>query len=438
MRSVYNLVAVQDDGISSPANAFLPAEAVVPLSQGNFSGVDALVSEGDAVEEGQVIALPRHADDAAVHAPVPGVVSAIRTVPYPDGGSGPAAFVRLDGAFSYLGRAHKSADWTLYSADFLRRILVECGVVNTFAGCSALARDVSGTGRRGHFVAVRLFDDDPSRITERFVSRVYAAQLVQGAVIVARASMAGGIILHVPSDVDEERLRNLLAQYAPPLPSLIVPRSAGRQPAGLRSSMVGAVRALFKSRNPPDAAFAEFDEDSLFIDSVTAYRAYMAAAMSMPVMSSFVHVSGNCLSVSGVLSVRIGVTFRQLALQCGGFRKKPLKVIVNGLVSGVEAESLDVPVSKYVKSLCFVPQSERTDRRVSECTLCGECRAVCPQGLAPDMLYRYASGKYALERGSSFAAVPCIGCGLCNTVCPARLPLCQGILLLRRMNWNDR
>lgn len=83
MRYVSNFVRSERQMFKTCVRAFLPPFPVVAFRQGKGSDCSAVVSEGDAVREGQLIAvLP---DGDSVHSPVPGTVDSIFQTTLPDG-----------------------------------------------------------------------------------------------------------------------------------------------------------------------------------------------------------------------------------------------------------------------------------------------------------------------------------------------------------------
>ena len=105
---------------------------------------------------------------------------------------------------------------------------------------------------------------------------------------------------------------------------------------------------------------------------------------------------------------------------------------VNGLVSGFSSSSLDSPVTKYVKSVTFIPFVHKPLQNASECIRCGSCRRVCPLNLYPDILYRHVSGGAIAQIEYLKTAQFCSDCGLCNSYCPSRLPISQKIAEIKK------
>ena len=94
-------------------------------------------------------------------------------------------------------------------------------------------------------------------------------------------------------------------------------------------------------------------------------------------------------------------------------------------------KSLDIPITKYVKSVEFLSKKNKNDEQIYSCINCGNCRFACPVKLSPDILYNHTVNFKLLKENFSASSLACIECGLCNTVCPARLPLCQTIKVLK-------
>ncbi|MCF0125948.1 MAG: 4Fe-4S dicluster domain-containing protein [Clostridia bacterium] len=181
----------------------------------------------------------------------------------------------------------------------------------------------------------------------------------------------------------------------------------------------------FYNRNIKKTSGISLSESDLFIDSSTLLDVYKAVVNQIPVITKTVHFSGDCLPVKTLLNVRIGTTLKDVINQLGGFIKPPSMVVVNGHLTGYSVNSLDIPVSKFVKSVSFVSNKRTPETLMYSCISCGNCRSICSRKLAPDLLYLYKVEKYALQEEYIASASTCSECGLCNTVCPSRIPLAQ-------------
>ena len=414
--------------LKDAVNAFLPRVVTVPLSQETGYRCSSLVKKGDTVREGQIIAVPRtdslSGNPAKIHSPVPGVVEDIVLCTCPDGRQGEAVKIRLAGSFTYLGKKKIPGDGTILPPATIIQQLSDRGVVNTFNTTEpvSLAMEIGAARKRKpRLLVVRLYDDDPTRVTDSLLSSAFPDEIYTGALITARAAEAGGIVFMIDSESPVPAVGGDES-----IPIRFVKINIKEYPAGFRKEIKKAV-----GKSAKDYPLSDISDDDLYTDASTMYEVCSVIKDSIPVIDKYIYISGECIPASGMLKVRIGSTVRFLAQQCGGFTVPPAAVIINGLISGWSAGSLDTPITKYVKSVSFLPASKVPDQRQSVCVRCGMCRSVCPRNLTPDILYRHAAG--GTEAGEAYvrSAQLCSGCGLCSFVCPSRLPVSQAVKMLK-------
>ena len=135
---------------------------------------------------------------------------------------------------------------------------------------------------------------------------------------------------------------------------------------------------------------------------------------------------------SGNYIVRDGSTIGEL-LQFANIRLKDGDTVVRGgPLRGESLDRLHRSVTKgtygiFVVEAGTIPPMEGH----SPCVSCGACVLVCPARLKPSNLSRYA--EFALhERCRAEHIESCLECGLCGYVCIARRPVLQYIRLAKR------
>ena len=424
MASVSDFVSEDKGAFSVAVNGFVPRTAFVPFNQED-SSTEVLVHAGDRVEEGQTIAKGKN---SSVQATIPGTVESIAVVQFPDGKQGKAAKINLGGTFSFIGKKHEKVKWQAFDASAILLVMAEKGVVNTFEGCVSLPEQIKKLHpKSARLLAVRLFDDDPSRVTERFIAERYWDEILEGSAIIAKAMDANGVVF-----VHDAKMSLAFTDASENLFSAkkaMCSVSVEKYPAGFAHEIASVVKKM-NAGHP----FAEIGNRDLYIDAVTALAAYDALVLSVPLMERYVHVTGDCLNAGAIMKVKIGTTMGDLARQCGWFKRPPAKIIVNGIVTGFSISSLDIPVTKLVKSVAFLPAKKAVRQYDEQCIGCGDCRRICPVGLYPDMLFRsFQHGREGTELEKQYAAtsILCTNCALCNAVCPSRLPLSETAMLLK-------
>lgn len=431
MKTVSNFVSSESQDFPASVRAFLPQYALVAMNQIQDKGAECIVSQGEVVKEGQLLCRGEKTQ-SNVHSPVPGTITAIEQCSLPNGRVGKALRIKTAGSFSFLGKKEDEKKWESLDKDELCRLFVEKGVINTFSKTHSLADEIDSIKiKRNRFVVVRLFDEDPSRMTDSFIAETRLREVTIGSRIIAKAFDAIGIIFVVPKKKNLAPDTNLLTG----IPSCIVETDTSRYPVGFTHPIINAVKKA--AVTPELEFFSKVNHKSLFIDPETALSAYEAVVLGQPVVERYVHITGDCLRSAAMFRVRIGTTVGSLAEQCGGFAKTPAKIIINGLVTGCAISTLETPITKYVKSVSFIPFSQVHNQQTSNCVRCGRCRAICPEGLLPDLLFRHQTGGKSVGTDLVFTANLCTNCNLCNSACPSRLPLSQVISLLRTDNKNE-
>ncbi len=401
-------------------NGFIPQSLVVPvrLLDGDRSSIR--VQVGDTVEEGDCIAASDNPDTGVSmsYAPVPGTVTEIGECRCPNGTVSEGIRIRLGGAFRFLGRRIEKRDVQQLSAHEMLSEIEKQGIINTFVTDKpvTLAKSIRDARAEHPFLIVRLFDEDPSRITDSLVASLFLEDVYSGAAMTAAALAAAGIIFVTEKDFAGQK------DFEFGCPAAFVPVNERQYPAAFKKDMCAAVRKTLK--NTP---FCAASERSLFTDATTMQETHRALLYGIPVIDRYVHVSGDCINASSLMKVAIGTPLSYLAEQCGGLRRNLRTAIVNGQISGFAADNLDAPVTKYVKSVVFLSSRYIAERVSSACVRCGNCRRVCPRHLAPDIIYRHITGEIIAENDYLRSTALCSLCGLCNSVCSARLPICQTI-----------
>ena len=403
-------------------NAFLPKTVVIPLLQEKDIYCKPVIKIGEEVKEGQIIA---SSDVSVIHSPVPGTVKDLCSVNCPDGKIEKALVIDMHGSFSYLGKKPKEEEWQKLSPASLEQKLNDKGIVNVFSCTKSVPvteQIKSFLRKKSQTIVVRLFDEDTMRITDSLMTNFYFDQIYQGAKILAKITEANGILFVLNSkEIKARKLENDEKQGI-----YYLGIDTKNFTNGFKHGIINAFNKSM-SRNCP-LSVSRYD---FFVDSYTLYDIYNAVVFDEPVLSRHINFTGNSIPVSCFLNVKLGYTLRDVVKQLGGFSKKLSAVIINGKLCGNSVNSLDIPITKYVKSVEFLSKNNSTDSQVYSCIKCGECRYNCPVGLAPDILSEYAYKKNYIPEDFLMTATLCINCGRCNTVCQARIPLCQVITMIK-------
>ena len=93
---------------------------------------------------------------------------------------------------------------------------------------------------------------------------------------------------------------------------------------------------------------------------------------------------------------------------------------------GIAQSDLSVPVVKATNAILCLPHDENGAAENPVCLRCGKCVGVCPMGLQPLYIYRYAVCDDVKEL-KRLHLMDCMECGCCAFTCPGKLPLVEQI-----------
>lgn len=106
------------------------------------------------------------------------------------------------------------------------------------------------------------------------------------------------------------------------------------------------------------------------------------------------------------------------------------KIALGGPMRGEAIFDLGVGVPEECTAITLVPVDLYPAVQPNPCINCGECVLVCPARIQPGMLSRYAEFNM-FENARSQHVGACLECGMCTFVCPAQRPVMQYLLLAK-------
>lgn len=388
-------------------NAFLPHYALVPLSFQTQMNSLPLVTAGDFVHEGQLIARAENSASVHVHSPVPGVVSRIIDAQLPNGHSFRGIHIRTEGSFEILGKQRTPYPWRQSDQMQLLHFFDLAGLINTVGSIASLAENIRAAIKTGvKNLTVMLYDNDPTCMLDSFLAYRFTAELAEGIGIIAQALGAVRINIKISTGKKGRMLYDVIA-------------------ASLTGWEVSyhAVPTAYPSESGHGRSV---EKNTVVIDTVTALSAYESVIYNQPMLTTYVLLTGKTLECAKVMKVRIGTPIGHLVEECGGFSSKNTHIIINGLLRGTLIDSLDLPVGKGIKSIHAVSKDVGIQKQLEECIHCGQCLQCCPVFIDPiNTVRQIQRERYTADVLHSVEL--CSGCACCSAVCPARIPLCAVI-----------
>ncbi|MGD8722582.1 MAG: 4Fe-4S dicluster domain-containing protein [Desulfobacterales bacterium] len=107
------------------------------------------------------------------------------------------------------------------------------------------------------------------------------------------------------------------------------------------------------------------------------------------------------------------------------------RIVIGGPMTGSAIYALDHPVGPDTDAVIVVDRQNAAYASDYPCINCGECVRVCPAKIQVNMLVRFLEANQYDEAADSYDLYSCIECGLCSYVCVSKIPIFQYIKLAK-------
>ena len=139
-----------------------------------------------------------------------------------------------------------------------------------------------------------------------------------------------------------------------------------------------------------------------------------------------------------LLSVRIGTSLRDIFKTSNIILNEKDRIVLGGPMRGAAIYSEDHTVLPETDAVMVQDKNNLPYVSDNPCINCGECVRICPAKIQINMLVRYLEAGHYEEAADQYDLYSCIECGLCSFVCVSKMPIFQYIRLakfeLSRMN----
>ena len=395
---------------------------IIPLQQHIGAPSRVLVKPGERVLKGQMLAKPSDLISSAIHAPVSGIVTDINLhdVPHISGLKDQCISIENDFKDEWIERKPLGENYNQTSSHDLRKIIADAGIVGL--GGAAFPSSVKQTEMNIKTLLLNGAECEPYISCDDALMRERAEQILLGADIIGHIIKARQCIIAIEDNkpeainamqaaIDKDGTQFFQLQIIPTL-----------YPSGGEKQLIQIIsgKEVPKNRLPAELGI-------LCHNVATAYAIYRAIYFAEPLISRIVTVTGHGVKHPQNIEVLIGTSMHDCIEYCGGYTEDCDELIMGGPMMGFSIETDNVPVIKATN--CLLVTKKENEQQVSSgqhlpCIRCGKCVDVCPARLLPQQLYWYASSQNT-ERLVEHNLFDCIECGCCAYVCPSEIPLVQ-------------
>ncbi|MDY6942661.1 MAG: electron transport complex subunit RsxC [Pseudomonadota bacterium] len=397
----------------------VPKQLIIPLQQHVGNRPELCVRVGERVLKGQMIAKPDHEFSAAVHASSSGIVRAIepRPIPHPLGEDDTCVIIDTDGRDEGMPLA-ASPNHEL-SPETLRQLVLDAGIVGLGGAAFPTASKLDPPDELPiTTLIVNGAECEPYISCDDMLMREQADQVIGGIEILLKTLGCEACLIGVEEDKPLAQQALAEALEAHPVEGVRLFSLPHVYPIGGENQII---EVLTGKQVPSGALPWHLGVVCLNVGTVAAI--YRAAVRGEPVISRVVTVTGQGVTRPANVRARIGTPFADLVQFCGGYTDTAVRLIMGGAMMGFAVADDRVPVVKATNCVLVASREEAPATEPAlPCIRCGDCAAVCPARLLPQQLY-------ADIRTQRWDAVEqdhvedCIECGCCDVVCPSHIPL---------------
>ncbi len=402
----------------------LPKSVAIPVSQHIGAPANVIVSKGDIVRTGQVIAEGKGFVSAFIHSSVSGKVSKIDTILDSTGYRQTAVFIDVEGDewVDSIDRREEIVTGISLSQEEIIRKCHTSGIVGM--GGATFPSHVKLTvpsGKKCDVLIINGVECEPYLTSDHRLMLERGEEVLIGTTILMKALNVTRALVGIESNKKDaiEHMTRLSSAFK----GITICPLKVKYPQGAEKQLI---RALIKREVP--SGKLPLDVNCVVHNVGTAFAVYEAVQKNKPLFERIVTVTGKSLARPGNYLVRVGTPVSRLIEAAGGLPEDTGKILSGGPMMGKALAGMEVPVVKGTSGIVVLQRSESSRNTAGPCIRCARCVSVCPIGLEPYLLMTL-SEKGLFEKAEKEKITDCMECGSCSFECPASRPLLDYIRL---------
>ena len=405
----------------------MPKQAIFPLGQHIGAPAKPVVSRGDKVKVGTLIAEAGGFVSAPIHSSVSGTVVKVDSAIDATGYRHPAIYINVEGdeweeSIDRSDKLETLADHQELTPEEIVSRIKEAGVTGMGgAGFPTFIKLCPPPGAKAECVILNGVECEPYITSDYRLMMEHADEILVGLDLLMKAAKVERGYIGIEDNKPEAIA--LFEKKTAADPRVEIVALEKKYPQGGEKQLVDAVTG----RQVPAPPAIPVNVGAIVQNVGTAYAVYQAVMKRKPLFERYTTVTGKKLSNPGNFLVRMGTPMRDLIEACGGMPEGENKVLAGGPMMGKSVVSTDVTVCKGTNSITILTDADAHRKPIQPCIRCAKCVSACPMGLEPYLLATLSSFK-EWERLEAEQVTSCISCGSCQFTCPSHRPILDNIL----------